>query len=428
MGIVGREQLEDIAPVASALNDRLASITPRDLAGLTDAIAAVYEAIAGLSEWHLQEVEAVSETRLAEEASRRAATLHEGLSIGLDPAHWLLEAVILLRALESASLEYDRGVELDIDDAYRTSDDHHFVIPRVCDLAPRTGQPFLRRALRRYRVLPTRAASLSVRLYPLSTVHGSHAAEDLRQGKMAKFGAGFFPNLTAKISDGTGDFIVESVSGFNGPNLIDEHLARAVADACHVVAWPELTMPDNHVAHLRTRLTEAALDAGRRPGVYVAGTWHREPGPLNVGHVFDANGLPICSLAKWAKVTIGGRREGIERGTEIPVLVGDDQLITLAICKDFLTTHTSLPYDLLNVDVVVVPSMGDTQGATVAAHRAAADRMRVKYGTRTWVVEQPAAPVSGRVGTVIALPDKPMLEAPIDVQGEWHACESLKPS
>ena len=421
-------------PDWGAVNGRLADIDPQDTQGLRDAIAALYEAAASTIEPLLQEFESFGEAELAKGCEERAAQAARGrirVAEDLEPRAALLDAARLLRALEINLSELGRFLESDLADdlerAWRTSDGCHYVIPRVTPLASGDGKPFLRRALRHHRVIPASADGFAVRLHrlPLAADAASAARERASPGR--RYGAAWFPGLAVTLaSPATDTFLIERLDGFDADAMIAAHLERAAEEGCTALVWGELTMPETSIAQLRERLAARALDGPTMLQYLVAGSWHRTvDGKMrNAASILDGLGEPLFEVFKWAKFKIDGKREAIEPGREVHVLIGEDELIAVAICRDFLQETGELPYRRLNVDVAVVPSMtsGVPDPDTMLGHAATANTMRVRYGTRTLVVAQPAYAAEGPIGEVLAFPAKPLRGGSEIVEEPFRLC------
>ncbi|BBC74020.1 hypothetical protein AEB_P3152 [Altererythrobacter sp. B11] len=417
-----------------ALNDRLAAIDPDDPGQLTDAIAATYETIAETPAQLLQDYKGFSEKALTEALATRAALVMKGeiaVTEASEERLTLLDAARLLRALEANALEGTFRTESDLgEDLERlwvTTDGRYYVVPRIAPLAALDGKPFLRRALRHYRVLPTEMPGFRVRLHRTPLAATSAMAAGDRAGKQRSFGAALFPGLKAVLSDPAIEgFTVIGLDGFDGDEMIDAHLAQARAENATAIVWGELTMPEARVTQVQQDLADRALDGDSALRYLVAGSWHRDIDAemRNVAVILDGNGELLFEVLKWAKFDIAGRTESIVPGKEIHVLVCEDELITVAVCRDFLEGTTDVPYLRLNVDLAIVPSMisGIAEHATMDGHAVTAKLMRVRYGTRTMVVAQPAVSTEGDVGQVMALPDDPMTDKAVLVDGAWHAC------
>jgi hypothetical protein len=399
-----------------------------------DAIALVYEGLAATPERVLQDYERFPEATLVEGLSERARRIGEGaivIDVGISERETVLGAARLLRALEesvhevSHYLETDRGEELEA--LWRTTDGRHYVIPRVTPLVAIDGKPFLRRALLHYRVLPTSIDTFEVRLHRSTIAADAFVAAEEREGRTRNFGAALFPGLQIAVTSPDIDsFTVTGLSGFDADAQILDHLRQGREAACGAIVWGELTMPEASVAFLSKRLRAEALDGHHAYRYLVAGSWHREVGGhmRNVAQVLDGYGEPLFGVFKWAKFKIGSQQEAIEPGEEIHVLICEDEVMVVAICRDFLQSTTDVPYRKLNADIAIVPSMiaRIQDVATLRGHAATADVMRVRFGTRTLAVAQPATPEGRIVGKVLAFPARPIASDGESVEGPWRLC------
>jgi hypothetical protein len=416
------------------LNDRLAATDPQDANALRDAVAALYEATANTFEPLLQDFEAFSEAELARGEDARAGRVASGdiaVAAGADPRAALLDASRLLRALEANLVELGRYVESDLGEdleaAWRTSDGRHYVVPRVTPLAATEGKPFLRRALRHHRVIPTSLAGFGIRLHRSPLAADATAAAQERADPERRYGAALFPGLKVTLGfPGAGLFNVDGLEGFDASATIESHLQQANKESCSAVVWGELTMPGASTARLQELLAERALDGPVLLHFLVAGSWHRlVAGKMrNVALVLDGLGEPLFEVFKWAKFKIDGKREAIEPGGDVHILIDENELVVIAICRDFLQETKEGPYRNLNVDVAIVPSMTSAVPDldTMLGHAVTANTMRVRFGTRTLVVAQPAYAAGGPVGEVLAFPAKPLKDGSDTVETAFHVC------
>lgn len=423
------------------VNFRLGAIDWADPDGLTDAMAILFDAMARTSGSILQNFGDYSEALLHEGSMERAARLAIGdvRIAGLDEKSLFLDAARWLRTIEEIVLDDDRYIEsnrgCDLEDAWRTSDGEFFVIPRLNAKPAEDGKTFVRRALRYHRIVPAIVDGLTVRLERMTEASDRETRRIELTRAPRSFGAAFFPDLSAAVTfPEKGRFLVSDVGGFNADTRLAEHVDEAYAAKCYAVVWPELTMPDQHIETLQRLLGERALDSLWAPRYLVAGSWHREreDGYRNICPVLDGSGSPLFEVTKWARFKFDGNSEAIIPGDEVPILVGDNELSVIAVCRDFLEMgNMELPYSRLHVDVAIVPSMtpriGDLQ--TMRGHASIAKIMRVRYDTRTMVVAQPATAKTGAgVGRVMDFPDEPPTQQNgLIVRAAWRLC-LLKPS
>lgn len=416
-----------------ALNNRLDALERADPHWLEDAIALLYEALAATPDPLLQDYETFTEAMLAEGLDARALTVSNGKARveGDNAAALLLDAARLLRALERSANEFSRHMEsdrgADLEDAWRTADGRHYVIPRMTALRAVDGKPFLRRALLHYRVLPAALDGFDVRLHRLPSVASAAARAEAPMKASVNYGAALFPGLAVSLKmEGKGGFLVEGLSGFEAGEMLAAHIGEARAQACVAVIWAELTMPDASLAALQELMAATALDGHPSLRFLVAGSWHRKVGDemRNVGWILDGQGEELFEVMKWAKFALKDRREAIVAGEEVHILVGEDELTVFAICRDFLQETREVPYKRLNVDVAIVPAMlSDIEDLdTMHGHAATAQSMRVRFGTRVLVVGQPAVPDARAVGRVMDFPAKPLASRGRMVKEAWLTC------
>lgn len=400
-------------------------------------LALLYVGIAATPEPELQDFVQFTEADLSHGQGARSAAILEGAIKVIEaetPRATLLDACRLLRALEQTLIECDGYIQSDRDEdleaQWRTSDGHHYVIPRVKPLDAPEGRPFLRRGLRHFRVIPTLIDDhFKVRLHRTTGILDPKLALAERQSGARLYGAALFPGLcvTLDVDEAARTFIVTGLSGVQSNEQIAKHLDEGRVAACSAWVWGELTMPADSVAFLRAKLGREALDGHYRPRYLVAGSWHHDSGAgvRNTALILDGEGEILFSVDKWAKFEFEKTLEGIAPGDEVHVLIGHDELMVVAICRDFLHAVRDSPYNALNVDVAIVPSMISAidETRTMVGHAATANAMRVRYGTRTMVVAQPAIATADKpVGQVLAFPDRPLSNGAISVDGAWHLC------
>lgn len=272
----------------------------------------------------------------------------------------------------------------------------------------RDRQPFSRRGLLHHRILPAVTRGYRVNLVLNETIPPSTAAGTAGM----TVGAALFEDVSLDIDRGDGTFTVRGISCRDAVGTVERQITAAFKEGACVVVWPELTVPpmlrDSMVRILRGRIHDASPSMSLQ--IVVAGTWH-EKGPnglANVATVLDGYGEIRLRYEK--SLPYDDRcygREEIAPGMDLPVLVTDDLLVAFAICRDYCELTVELPYPELDVDLVLVPSMGND--ATMTGHRQTAKKVRVLYGARTFVVQQddPEHSHPGALGLVLPIPDDP---------------------
>lgn len=422
----------------AAANGGLAALDPSDFDDIADAMALLYTTLAASDRTLLRAFDIFDEAWLASAALERAHAIVADGAIAVelhpgDPVATLRDAAVLLRALEQIVGPSSRIVEGDhegdLEDGCATRDLSAFVLPRIGPLAAKTGQSFQRRALIHYRIVPTRLDRFAVRLHRSPALDGEPAGEGDGTGAERAYGAGFFPGLKAQLVQSDDAFHIEGLEGFDPADFIARQVAAARAEQCIAITWPELTMPDRHIALVQEALSATALnDEGLSPHFVVAGSWHREDGAgvrRNIGVVLDGGGAPLFEIIKWAQFRWEAKLEAIRPGDEIPLLLCEDGLIAFAICRDFLDDIAEPPYCLLDVDLAVVPSMASlAEPATMSGHRATARTMALRFGTRTMVVLQPPLPGDGAdVGQTLRVSNGDDIDGVLEtIAGFWASC------
>ncbi|GGF18091.1 hypothetical protein GCM10011611_24920 [Aliidongia dinghuensis] len=121
----------------------------------------------------------------------------------------------------------------------------------------------------------------------------------------------------------------------------------------------------------------------------------------------------MFAFGKNRRFSFDGLTEDINVYGKVHIIATDRELIALAICKDFCDKARAVPAISLDVDLVLVLSMGRPN--TMTAHRDVADDMKVRFGTRTVIVQQsyPRAPLepAGYVFKALKDPRSAQLDA-----------------
>ena len=275
----------------------------------------------------------------------------------------------------------------------------------------RVGQAYSRRGLVHHRILPNQVLGLPVRLVTQDTMSGPDAPAPAG----VRFGAALFEGLSLRPRRVETGFVVDDVTCPDQEATVRRQLRQAVREGCFGAVWPELTIKPVLRRQIEDDLRGRALDPDPNMNlqIVVAGSWHQARGGAvaNVATIFDGYGrqtLEYSKLISYVDRELGV--EAIERGNEIPILTTDEISVAFAVCRDFCDAAIELPHPQLDVDFVIVPSMGDDE--TMRGHCATAKLMRVRYGALTFVVQQrePSAEAEGWLGMVL-----PMLDNPTDV-------------
>lgn len=379
---------------------------PAALRGLLRKLHSIIEAApANL----LQQFDALDEAELTEAARGLMGHMCARRRIAAedDDGEALRCAATMLRSLDEQLWETEDDLPLEAPDCWLTPDGEAYVVraprPVIRGGGPATGQSFSRRGLLYHRVIPRRIEDVEIVLaaHPDVTEEPAPACRT--------FGAALFEGFRLEHEERPGKKFVVTAADCDGG--VDEALGRHCDDArdagCDTLLWPELTLPPDKVERLAERLSKSPLRTAAPP-VVVAGSWHVETdeGRFNLAPVLDGRGTTILSFGKSRRFSFGGLTEDIEVDGSVTILVTDRELIAFAICKDFCDKARSVPVKSLDVDLVLVPSMGRSN--TMTAHRDAADDMKVRFGTRSAVVQQtyPRKPPEP-AGYVLPAPKEP---------------------
>lgn len=256
------------------------------------------------------------------------------------------------------------------------------------------GRPAQRRALLYHAVIPTRIGSLEVKLWLHPDANPDPSRKDPTDWS---FGAAVFPVLTVEPHQTSRDGfrLARAETGTSDVALLGQQLSEAGQSGCDVLVWPELAMPDPRLRVLKQLLAASPLDRRRIPLV-VGGSWHVESTPgiyVNRSEVMLGDGETLMTYDKRRRFPWKGLTEDIEVGGSLPIIVMEDRLIGIAICRDYCDDIARSSYGELPVDLVIVPSMGES--STVDAHERHAVAQRSRQGTVTFVVQQNPTPAGG---------------------------------
>ncbi|WIW50097.1 hypothetical protein ML401_36930 (plasmid) [Bradyrhizobium sp. 62B] len=273
----------------------------------------------------------------------------------------------------------------------------------------RRSQAYSKRGMLFHRILPTFIDDYPVEVVDSRTLHS--AAQDPTKWKM---GACLFEAVKLKAEFATADgdkrFTVRGMDAASAEDAVSVQLAGAFQENCIAIVWPELTVPPE----LRDRIIKLirerdVADPLAPPEIVIPGTWHEAAGrgTVNRARIYDGYGgelLVYDKIAPYADDEWG--IENIVAGERICVLATEGGLIGVAICLDFCDV-CSTPFSDLDVDVMLVPSMGNDR--TMQGHQTTASQVEVKFGTRSFVVQHPThnRHDDARFGTILPLLKEP---------------------
>ncbi|MBB4380449.1 hypothetical protein [Bradyrhizobium sp. SBR1B] len=290
-------------------------------------------------------------------------------------------------------------------------------IPRqgVSALRPaRRGQAYSKRGMLFHRILPALIQGYPVQVVDSRTLHS--ASKDASKWKM---GACLFKALKLNpefiLVDDDKRFTVASLEAHSAGEAISVQIGEALRENCIAVVWPELTVPpdlrERIIKLIRERDVTDELEA---PEIVIPGTWHEagDHGTVNRARIYDGYGeerLIYDKIAPYADDDWG--TENITAGDRICVLATEGALIGVAVCLDFCDLCQT-PFSELDVDVMLVPSMGNDR--TMQGHQTTAAQVEVRFGTRSFVVQHPThtAFKDERLGTIL-----PLMKEPNSVSG-----------
>lgn len=241
-----------------------------------------------------------------------------------------------------------------------------------------------RRALLSHALVPRKVGDLDVELLMLTDVNAEDGV------RVWTYGAPIFDGLTVDILErGSNLFVVRDAPCANDKEKIVGHIESALRTNCDALVWPELTMSEERLKLVRSELKKGGLRKKGRVPVIVAGSRHvevAEGGYVNRAELFAGKGQLLGTYDKRRTFELKGSFEDINPGRALTILVAEDRLIGIAICKDFCDDIENDLYHRLGVDVVLVPSMG--QASTILAHRRNAKALQSQQGSVTVVVQQ----------------------------------------
>lgn len=275
-----------------------------------------------------------------------------------------------------------------------------FVVPVRREQRLADGRPAQRRGLLHHAVIPERIGSLQVELH----LHPDAAVREVAADPADWiFGSAVFPGMTVVPLETADDGfrLVDAPLAGDVEALVNGQVEAAEEAGTDIAVWPELTMPGPRLDLLTARLSAIPL-VGRRIPLVIAGSWHVErpsdedvgdegtaggpDGHVNRSEIMLGHGEPLLSYDKRRRFPYAGLSEDIRTGRSLPVVVMEDCLVGIAICRDNCDDSAKETYHALPLDLVIAPSMG--AGSTVEAHERHAKAQRSAQGTITVVVQQ----------------------------------------
>lgn len=362
----------------------------------------------------------------------------QGVLVGRDDA---IRAVGgQLRALDTAlhSLVGHGARPSDPNGAWAVENLPAFVVPRRRarrESQSAAGLSFTRNALVYHRVLPASLEDCRLRFQWLDLHHEASVESWNRPLGAAMFRP--FRLKTEPVGE-DGGFIVVANDPVPHADVIDRQLKASSSDRCLALVWPEVSLPPEVQRHVIRSLKEISADLDQpafETDLLVLGSWH-EPatkGHVNRSRIVDALGEEVATHAKVmpyrSKREPPGasgdqplRKEAIVRGEELTIVVTQDQLIAVVICRDLCDRLSRAPFCGLDVDLVLVPSLGNE--TTLEGHLSRAEGLHILFGTQTFVAQHPkrASQVpTGGYGWVVRPADRPTKSDSVVLQTEPYA-------
>lgn len=275
------------------------------------------------------------------------------------------------------------------------------------------GKPFERRGLPSHAVIPTSIGDIEVRLH----LHSAVDARTRSQGvpmRQLKAGAALFPKLTVDLEFTGSGFLVAGLQGPDAARTMRGHVASAKGDGCELLLWPELCVTPDDVERLVQHLEDTAVTDPGRPSLLVPGSWHVvDKQGLYRNRLVAIDGFGETVVDRYDKRNVfrlGDRPEAIEPGRAVSILVMEDRLVAFGICLDFCEDGPPPLYEHLDVDLIVVPSMGFR--STMASHLRHMPQQHTVHAAQVLVVTGSTAPGEEPLGYAVLSPVIPGREDP----------------
>ena len=351
------------------------------------------------------------EAELVQSAERRIAAMERGrwawsVTSHQDVAVMLWPAAVEARATD-ALLRRIRPREAPLDAAqdWRTSCGTALLAPcrpRRPGRRNREGQPYERRGLYHHRVLPTAIGKFEVVL----VAGDATPPPPLAGAPLFLGGAALFEGLAvATGGEPKRTFVVTRSEAPDHRAQIEHALVRAHEDRCTALVWPELTIsPDDRSAVVSWLQSRLLTEQAELPEVslVLAGSWHETEGSavVNRSVVYDGCGQRLLTFEKAvAYHSDEWGTEDIHESRVLKVLLLEDTLIGFGICRDFADTGLENALASLDVDLFLVPSMGNRR--TMEGHLTTARLVGDRSAARAFIVQQSEPESEDQLGFVV---------------------------
>lgn len=429
--MMNAQNVDEWNDAASILASRHAAISPDRPSVLRQILVELDALMRSGSPAALGAYRFLSEDDLVAATEDRIADLEDGRLAWLpfreqddDPA--LYSLAVQIRTIDQMLADrIGANAQFVHEDELRTPDGRHFVVPTGAARDYRRGRKGLgstydRRGMLNHRVIPAVIDHIAVRLLHVGSLRAPQPARTLR------LGAALTTDLDLDAPTNGTTFTVKSAASPQWPQLLHRQTAAAHADAVDLAVWPELSVSKDAVATIAKSLSHPRPDQRRsRLQLVVAGSHHRpldDGRALNTATVLSGKGRFLDvhdKIVPFESKTLG--IENLKPGRSVLVILCDGFIASVAICKDFCDAGVRLPWGRLDVDLVLVPSMGDH--STMLAHLDKARTLRIERNVRTFVVQQFFPKDAGDpVGLVLpALRDPPRDDRDLNENADWKS-------
>jgi hypothetical protein len=217
--------------------------------------------------------------------------------------------------------------------------------------------------------------------------------------------------------DSVGPFIFHGLATKVDPAISDRlRAACSGPDECNILVFPELMMPKNWQNELQEQLLAQSWDTELKqasPFFVLGGSWHdkrvNDEKHENCAPLYDGFGNLLGVHKKTIRYSHLPAIEDIEVSNSILVVASRELTVAIAICLDFCqTARPANPYDLLDVDLILISSMG--RESTMESHEAKAKQFWDNRKTATFIAQQHDKEPFGYVASLPKPPETPFGE------------------
>ena len=385
---------------ARKLSERHAASADLSRAGLTRCLTELHDLVTAIPRGIDEAYKALSEPELTARSLRQMGLMMAGDFSWAPRADavgdWAMALGGQLRAYDGELFRLAPthfGPIRDATDWY-CARQHAYVVPRRRPSraagGPGRNNSLMRRGLVHHRILPAQVGTNPVEI----VIVGDLALPGEAPSSCRVGGAGFIDFdlcLDLRHVGSTSRFRAVEGAGEASVYAVLRHVALAFQDGCYAVIWPELSMPPKLREGVRNAVAERMFDpcSAGRPRLWVTGSWHEQDGDrfVNRCRIYDRDGRLRSTYDKMSVFHAAGIGfEDIAVGEKVPVLVTDEAIVCVAICKDFCMLDSAAPSRGLPVDLFLVPSFGGE--STLREHIGAGHQIGVATGGAACVMQQ----------------------------------------